>query len=95
MDTRSIDNITAYVPANGSLQKVFLCATTAQVVATAQLVGAPEAPKYGKMQLVKTGKDNMPLAGVVFGIYSDADCKNKLAELTTDSDGTAISGDLR
>lgn len=95
MDTRSIDNITAYVPANGSLQKVFLCATTAQVVATAQLsVGAPEAPKYGKMQLVKTGKDNMPLAGVVFGIYSDADCKNKLAELTTDSDGTAISGDL-
>ena len=95
MDTRSIDNITAYVPANGSLQKVFLCATTAQVVATAQLsVGAPEAPKYGKMQLVKTGKDNMPLAGVVFGIYSDADCKNKLAELTTDSNGTAISGDL-
>lgn len=95
MDTRSIDNITAYVPANGSLQKVFLCATTAQVVATAQLsVGAPEAPKYGKIQLVKTGKDNIPLAGVVFGVYSDADCKNKLAELTTDSDGTAISGDL-
>ena len=95
MDTRSIDNITAYVPANGSLQKVFLCATTAQVVATAQLsVGAPEAPKYGKMQLVKTGRDNIPLAGVVFGVYSDADCKNKLAELTTDSDGTAISGDL-
>ena len=95
MDTRSIDNITAYVPANGSLQKVFLCATTAQVVATAQLsVGAPEAPKYGKIQLVKTGRDNMSLAGVVFGIYSDADCKNKLAELTTDSDGIAISGDL-
>lgn len=95
MDTRSIDNITAYVPANGSLQKVFLCATTAQVVATAQLsVGAPEAPKYGKVQLVKTGRDNIPLAGVVFGVYSDADCKNKLAELTTDSDGTAISGDL-
>lgn len=95
MDTRSIDNITAYVPANGSLQKVFLCATTAQVVATAQLsVGAPEAQKYGKIQLVKTGRDNIPLAGVVFGVYSDADCKNKLAELTTDSDGTAISGDL-
>ena len=95
MDTRSIDNITAYVPANGSLQKVFLCATTAQVVATAQLsIGAPEAQKYGKIQLVKTGKDNMPLAGVVFGIYSDADCKNKLVELTTDSDGIAISGDL-
>lgn len=82
MDTRSIDNITAYVPANGSLQKVFLCATTAQVVATAQLsVGAPEAPKYGKMQLVKTGKDNIPLAGVVFGIYSDADCKTSLRSL--------------
>ncbi len=95
MDTRSIDNITAYVPANGSLQKVFLCATTAQVVATAQLsVGAPEAPKYGKVQLVKTGRDNIPLADVVFDVYSDADCKNKLAELTTDSDGTAISGDL-
>ena len=95
MDTRSIDNITAYVPANGSLQKVFLCATTAQVVATAQLsVGAPEAPKYGKVQLVKTGRDNIPLADVVFDVYSDAYCKNKLAELTTDSDGTAISGDL-
>lgn len=43
---------------------------------------------------MKTGRDNIPLAGVVFGVYSDADCKNKLAELTTDSDGTAISGDL-
>ena len=43
---------------------------------------------------MKTGRDNIPLADVVFDVYSDADCKNKLAELTTDSDGTAISGDL-
>ena len=92
MDTRSIDNITAYVPANGSLQKIFLCATTAQVVATASFnVGIPA---YGKVQVVKTGEDGTALAGVKFGVYSDSDCKNKIAELTTGEDGTGTSGDI-
>lgn len=91
-DTRSVDNITAYVPANGSLQKIFLCATTAQVVATASFnVGIPA---YGKVQVVKTGEDGTALAGVKFGVYSDSDCKNKIAELTTGEDGTGTSGDI-
>ena len=91
-DTRSVDNITAYIPANGSLQKIFLCATTAQVVATASFnVGIPA---YGKVQVVKTGEDGTALAGVKFGVYSDSDCKNKIAELTTGEDGTGTSGDI-
>ena len=91
-DTRSVDNITAYIPANGSLQKIFLCATTAQVVATASFnVGIPA---YGKVQVVKTGEGSTALAGVKFGVYSDSDCKNKIAELTTSEDGTATSGDI-
>lgn len=91
-DTRNVDNITAYIPANGSLQKIFLCATTAQVVATASFnVGIPA---YGKVQVVKTGEGSTVLAGVKFGVYSDSDCKNKIAELTTGEDGTGISGDI-
>ena len=91
-DTRSVDNITAYIPANGSLQKIFLCATTAQVVATASFnVGVPA---YGKVQVIKTGEDGTALAGVKFGVYSDSDCKNKIAELTTGEDGTGTSGDI-
>lgn len=91
-DTRSVDNITAYIPANGSLQKIFLCATTAQVVATASFnVGIPA---YGKVQVVKTGEDGTALAGVKFGVYSDSDCKNKIAELTTGEDGAGTSGDI-
>lgn len=91
-DTRSVDNITAYIPANGSLQKIFLCATTAQVVATASFnVGIPA---YGKVQVVKTGEGSTALAGVKFGVYSDSDCKNKIAELTTSEDGTGTSGDI-
>lgn len=91
-DTRSVDNITAYIPANGSLQKIFLCATTAQVVATASFnVGVPA---YGKVQVVKTGEGSTVLAGVKSGVYSDSYCKNKIAELTTGEDGTGTSGDI-
>lgn len=91
-DTRSVDNITAYIPANGSLQKVFLCATTAQVVATATFnVGVPA---YGKVQVVKTDESSTALAGVKFGVYSDSDCKNKMEEVTTGEDGMGISGDI-
>lgn len=91
-DTRSVDNITAYIPANGSLQKIFLCATTAQVVATASFnVGVPA---YGKVQVIKSGENGAALAGVKFGVFSDSACKNKLTELTTGTDGTATSGDI-
>lgn len=91
-DTRSVDNITAYIPANGSLQKIFLCATTAQVVATASFnVGVPA---YGKVQVIKTGEGSTVLADVKVGVYSDSDCKNKIAELTTGEDGTGTSGDI-
>lgn len=91
-DTRSVDNITAYVPSNGSLQKIFLCATTAQVVETASFnVGVPA---YGKVQIVKTGTGGTALAGVKFGVYSDSGCGNKIAEMTTGAYGTATSGNL-
>ncbi len=91
-DTRSVNNITAYVPASGDYQKIFLCATTAQVVATASFnVGVPA---YGKVQIVKTGTGGAALQGVKFGIYSDSGCSSKIAELTTGADGTATSGNL-
>ena len=45
-DTRALENMTAYIPANDSLQKIFLCANTAQVVATASFgVNTPAAGK--------------------------------------------------
>ena len=91
-DTRSVDNITAYVPSSGELQKIFLCATTAQVVATAQFSVA--VPAYGKIKIVKNGENSERLAGVKFGVYSDSACKNKITELVTGADGTIISGDL-
>lgn len=91
-DTRSVDNITAYVPSSGGLQKIFLCATTAQVVATAQFSVA--VPAYGNVQIVKTGTGGTTLAGVKFGVYSDSGCGNKIAEMTTGADGTVTSGNL-
>lgn len=91
-DTRSVDNITAYVPASGDYQKIFLCATTAQVVATASFnVGVPA---YGQVQITKTGTNGAALAGVKFGIYSDSGGSSNIGELTTGSDGTATSGNL-
>lgn len=92
-DTRSIDNISAYVPSNGSLQKVFLCATGVQPVASATVrASAPAAS--GKLKLVKTGEGNAPLPGVQFGVYADSACKTLLATLTTGADGSVTSGDL-
>lgn len=91
-DTRSVSNITAYVPADSSYQKLFLCATTKQVVANAKVT--VDTPAYGKVQITKVNEDGEPLAGVKLGIYSDSACKNKLAELTTGSNGIATSADL-
>lgn len=91
-DTRSLNNITAYVPSDGNLQKIFLCATTAQVVATASI--GVDTPAYGYLKIAKTGENGAALAGVKFGVYSDAGCSQKLCELTTGSDGTVTSGTL-
>lgn len=87
-----MDNITAYVPSSGGLQKIFLCATNAQVVATAQFSVA--VPAYGKIKIVKNGENSEKLAGVKFGVFSDSACKNKITELVTGADGTITSGDL-
>ena len=91
-DTRSLDNITAYVPSNSSLQKIFLCATTAQVVATASF--GVNTPALGALKIKKVGDDSTPLAGVKFGIYKDANCSQKVTEVTTGNDGTATVSEL-
>ena len=84
-DTRALQNMTAYVPSNDSLQKIFLCATTAQVVATASI--GVNTPATGALQIKKYGDNNVPLAGVKFAVYSDADCTHKVTEVTTGNDG--------
>ncbi len=91
-DTRSLDNITAYVPSNSSLQKIFLCATTAQVVATASF--GVNTPALGALKIKKVGEDSKPLAGVKFGIYKDANCTQKVTEVTAGSDGTVTVSEL-
>ena len=91
-DTRSLDNITAYIPSNDSLQKIFLCATTAQVVATASF--GVNTPALGALKIKKVGDDSTSLAGVKFGIYKDANCSQKVTEVTTGNDGTVTVSDL-
>lgn len=91
-DTRSVDNISAYVPYDGGLQKIFLCATGVQQVASASI--STTAPAFGKVKIVKTGENGASLAGVKFGVYGDSGCSNKITELTTGADGTVTSGDL-
>lgn len=91
-DTSSLDNITAYIPSNSSLQKIFLCATTAQVVATASI--GVNTPALGALKIKKIGDDSTPLAGVKFGIYKDANCTNKVTEVTTGTDGTVTVSEL-
>ena len=91
-DTRSLDNITAYIPSKDSLQKIFLCATTAQVVATASF--GVNTPALGALKIKKVGDDSTPLAGVKFGIYKDANCTQKVTEVTTGSDGTVTVNEL-
>jgi len=87
-DTRALENMTAYIPSKDSLQKIFLCANTAQVVASASF--GVNTPAAGKLQIKKYGDDNTPLAGVKFGVYSDAACTTKITEVTTGTDGTVL-----
>ena len=87
-DTRALENMTAYIPSKDSLQKIFLCANTAQVVASASF--GVNTPAAGKLQIKKYGDNNAPLAGVKFGVYSDAACTTKITEVTTGTDGTVL-----
>ena len=91
-DTRALQNMTAYTPSNGSLQKIFLCATTVQVVATASI--GVNTPATGALQIKKYGDNNVPLAGVKFAVYSDADCTHKVTEVTTGNDGAVLINNL-
>lgn len=92
-DTRNVSNITAYVPTSTSdMQKLFLCATTKQSVASASVT--VKTPAYGKVQITKVNEDGTPLAGVKLGVYSDSACTRKIADLTTDSKGIATSADI-
>ena len=92
-DTRNVSNITAYVPTSTSdMQKLFLCATTKQSVASASVT--VKTPAYGKVQITKVNEDGTPLPGVKLGIYSDSACTRKIADLTTDSKGIAASADI-
>ena len=87
-DTRALQNMTAYIPSNDSLQKIFLCATTVQVVATASI--GVNTPATGALQIKKYGDNNVPLAGVKFAVYSDAECTHKVTEVTTGNDGSVL-----
>ena len=91
-DTRALQNMTAYVPSNDSLQKIFLCANTAQVVATASI--GVNTPATGALQIKKYGDGNKPLAGVKFAVYSDAACTKKVTEVTTGNDGAVLIENL-
>ncbi len=48
----------------------------------------------GRVSVTKENEKGEKLAGVVFGVYSDEACTKKITEMTTDSRGTAISGDI-
>lgn len=91
-DNRNVSNITAYIPADKDMQKIFLCATTQTSVANAKVTVS--TPAYGRVQITKVNEDGAAVAGVKLGIYSDSGCTKKLAEVTTNSNGIATSEDL-
>ena len=47
--------------------------------------------KDGKVKVVKTNENGVTLSGVVFGIYSDSACTKLIEQITTGSDGSAVS----
>lgn len=91
-DSRCISNMSAYVPNGDNLQNVFMCATTAQVVATASVSVNTEA--FGGLRIVKKGDNGALLGGVKFGIYSDHECQNLIKTVTTRDNGVATATDL-
>ena len=48
----------------------------------------------GTVSVKKANESGTALSGVVFGIYSDSGCTKKIASITTNSSGTATSGEI-
>ncbi len=71
------------IPAIGDKNRVILTAHDCPCLAETP---NPETPK-GAIQVFKTDENNNPLAGVVFTVYSDQACKNKVTDITTQSTG--------
>ncbi len=92
-DNRVTANLFWYAPDNGDYQKV-ITYTSGNYAPATDGVLRMTTPAYGKIELLKKSEDGKLLSGVVFGIYSDAACKNLVAKLTTGSNGKAVSGDL-
>ena len=92
-DNRVIANLFWYAPDNGNYQKV-ITYTSGNYAPATDGVLRMTTPAYGKIELLKKSEDGKLLSGVVFGVYSDAACKNLVAKLTTGSNGKAVSGDL-
>ena len=94
-DTRSALNLFWYDNSNPNQQRMVISyydETTTAVAAGLSLRFAelPE-PEYGYIKLIKTASDTeLPLAGAVFGVYDTA-TDEKICELVSDTDGTAIS----
>ena len=71
------------IPAIGDKNRVILTAHDCPCLAETP---NPETPK-GAIQVFKTDENNNPLAGVIFTVYSDQACKNKVTDITTQSTG--------
>lgn len=60
------------------------------------LVPKPTPKDYsGYIKLKKVDENGQPLAGAAFGIYTDKDCTDKLATITTTTDEWNYSGELK
>lgn len=92
-DNRVTANLFWYAPDNGNYQKL-VTFTSGNYAPSTDGVLRMTTPGYGKIALLKKSEDGKLLSGVVFGIYSDAACKNLVAKLTTGNNGKAVSGDL-
>jgi len=45
----------------------------------------------GKVKVIKQDETGKPLAGVIFGVYSDSSCNNLITKITTGTDGSGVS----
>lgn len=92
-DNRAITNFTWFGPTSGNYQNVYYCSTSSGAVAAASLYVS--TPAYGKIQTIKTDAEtSIRLAGAVLGVYNNSSCTNEITRLTTNSSGTAVTGDL-
>ena len=58
-------------------------------------VGNAKLQKVSSNTSVTNGSDVYTLAGAVYGVFSDKDCKNAIATLTTDSDGNTEETEVK